>query len=88
MERTSAAIVKEYSLKASTGRHIRFATRVIFPSGHNMDFLEVMTRKSAIAQAQEALYREYCDYFMKSNPGQDVMTREHWLDMLERSLTA
>jgi hypothetical protein len=71
--------VSEYSLKApKTGKHIRFATRVTFPNGREVDFMEPMTRKFAIAQAKDVLYKEYREYFTASCPDQEPMAREHW----------
>ncbi len=55
----SKAIVGKYSLKAAkTGKHIRFATQVVFPNGRRVEFLESMTCKQAIKQAREVAYAD------------------------------
>jgi hypothetical protein len=49
---TEIAEVTSYNLTASNGRHIRVATRVILSNGHTIDFMERMSKREAIRQAQ------------------------------------
>lgn len=44
---------EDYSVNDRHGRHLRTATRVIFPDGVIVDFTERMPKKLAIAQAIE-----------------------------------
>lgn len=72
--------VSEYSLKASqTGKHIRWATRVTFPNGRSVDFMEPMTRKGAIAQAESVLYGEYFKDWTECYHDVAPMSREHYV---------
>jgi hypothetical protein len=43
----------EYTLKASNGRHIRKATKVTFPDGYEVRFIEKMAKAAAIRAAVE-----------------------------------
>jgi hypothetical protein len=45
------ATVETYRLRASNGRHIRMATRVRFPNGQVVSFLDKMPKREAIRQA-------------------------------------
>jgi hypothetical protein len=42
--------VETYTLTTSNGRHIRKATRVVFPSGHEVKFMEKMSKREALRQ--------------------------------------
>jgi len=46
-------IVEMYALKNSKGKHIRMATKVIFPNGEEVAFTESMKIADAIKQAEE-----------------------------------
>ena len=46
------ATVKTYTLKSANGKHIRQATMVIFENGKIVKFIEKMSKKEAIKQAQ------------------------------------
>lgn len=43
----------EYNLKTKTGKHIRKATKVTFPDGYEVRFIERMPKAAAIRQAVE-----------------------------------
>lgn len=43
--------VETYTLTASNGRHIRKATKVVFPSGYEIKFMERMGKREALRQA-------------------------------------
>lgn len=45
-------IVKTYALKASNGRHIRMATKVVLPDGQEVRFIDKMSKKEAIENAK------------------------------------
>ena len=45
--------VTEYNLKSKNGRHIRRATKVTFPDGYEVRFIERMPKGAAIKQATE-----------------------------------
>lgn len=77
--------VSEYSLKAArTGKHVRWATRVTFPNGRSVDFMEPMTQKAAISQAESVLYSEYVGYWRKCYQDVEPMSREHYLNSLRK----
>lgn len=44
--------VASYNLTASNGKHIRRATKVILPDGTEIKFLDLLSNKEAIRQAQ------------------------------------
>lgn len=45
--------VETYSLKTRSGRHIRYATSVVFPDGMSIDFDEKLPKGKALRQAME-----------------------------------
>ena len=47
----SSIRVETFNLKARNGRHIRKATKVIFPSGYEIRFTERMSKREALRQA-------------------------------------
>lgn len=46
--------ITEYNLQFN-GHHVRKATRIIFPDGQKVDFLEKMPKKQAIEQAKRVV---------------------------------
>lgn len=50
---TATATIQTYNLLAQTGRHVRKATKVIFADGYVVKFIELMTKRAALAQAIE-----------------------------------
>lgn len=46
------AKIESYILKAPNGRKIRTATKVVFENGSEVKFIEKMTKKEAIKNAQ------------------------------------
>lgn len=44
--------VETYALKAKNGRHIRMATKVVFPDGFEVKFMDKMPKAEAIRQAE------------------------------------
>jgi hypothetical protein len=50
--------VTEYNLKASNGRHIRKATKVTFPDGYEVRFIERMPKGEAVKQAEAIRARD------------------------------
>jgi hypothetical protein len=44
--------VQDYKLYASNGRYIRTATKVIFNDGKEIKFLDKMSKKEAVKNAQ------------------------------------
>ena len=57
MTATAAPTVETYRLTAANGRHIRMATRVRFPDGEVVAFLERLGKRRAIAEATEEITR-------------------------------
>ena len=43
----------EYTIKTKTGNHIRKASKVTFPDGYEVRFIERMPKREAIRQAVE-----------------------------------
>lgn len=44
--------VESYNLTARNGRHIRVATRVVYPNGETVEFTERMSKREALRQAE------------------------------------
>jgi hypothetical protein len=57
-----APTVDTYRLTAANGRHIRMATRVTFPDGEVVTFLERLGKRAAIAQAIEEVISRRGDF--------------------------
>ncbi len=53
---TDKPIVETYALRLN-GRHIRMATRVMFPDGRKVEFMERTSKRDAIRQALRELSR-------------------------------
>jgi hypothetical protein len=58
MTTATATKVETYALKASNGRHIRMATRVIMADGRVIKFIDKMGKAEAIRQAEMVVARE------------------------------
>jgi hypothetical protein len=50
--------VKNYTLKAANGKHVRVATMVVLDNGKEIKFMEKMSKKEAIRNAQFYMDRE------------------------------
>lgn len=48
-------VVENYRLLAANGNPIRIATKVVFPGGYEIRFIEKMGKKEAIRQAKNLL---------------------------------
>lgn len=55
---SDAPVAMDYKLYATNGRLIRTATKVVWPDGYEVKFMERMPKRSAIAQAREVRARE------------------------------
>lgn len=55
------AVVAQVSKVSQTvkGRHVRFVTRVTFADGRKVTFTELMSKRSAVAQALDLLAKGY-----------------------------
>jgi hypothetical protein len=56
---TATATVKSYNLQASNGRHIRVATKVVFADGREIRFIEKMSKRDALRNAQFQIEHGY-----------------------------
>lgn len=49
--------VAEYEMRASNGKHIRIATKVILEDGSEMRFIDRLSKREALKQATEQILR-------------------------------
>ena len=84
LARSMPITVTDYSMKRGDGSHIRYATRVAFPSGREVKFIDRLPSKLAIPQAQHELYKQYREHWTEACPDQEPMAFEHWINTLER----
>jgi predicted nucleic acid-binding protein len=57
MTNTAAAKVETYRLTAANGRHIRMATRVVLANGEVINFIDRMSKRDALRNAEFELAR-------------------------------